>query len=278
MMKKAKIYPERSQKIGIIGVGMVGGAVAHYFESLGKKLFLYDKYNGVGSPDEVNKADIIFVCVPTPYHKKKGFDASAVEDAFQIIKGSKKIVVKSTVLPGTTEKLQKKYPQHKNFFNPEFLSEATADWDMQHPDVQLIGYTPKSRKQANSILKILPPAPFEKIIPAKEAEMFKYFHNVHGAVKVIFGNQMYDLCKKSGVNYEHIIEYAEASKNIGTRQYLNVWHKRYRGYGGSCFPKDIRALIQFGEKIGVNLKLLKAVEEINNQLLKKQKIKNPEKL
>lgn len=263
-------------KMGIIGVGMVGSAVARYFESEGNKPFFYDKHSGAGSVATVNKADIIFVCVPTPYIEKKGFDLSAVEDVFEKISGQKKIVIKSTVWPGTTEKFQKKYPQHYIFFNPEFLSEATADWDMHHPDMQIIGYTEKSKQLAPKILKILPPAPFEKIMPAAGAEMFKYFHNVHGAVKVIFANQMYDLCEKLGINYDNIIECAEASKNIGTKQYLNVWHKRYRGYGGSCFPKDIKALIQFGDRIGVDLKLLKTAEKINDQLLRKQRIINAE--
>jgi UDPglucose 6-dehydrogenase len=268
----------KGQKIGIIGVGMVGGAVSRYFKSAGISPYLYDKYNKIGSPAEINKADIIFICVPTPFDKKKGFDLSAVDGAFSIIKGSKIIVSKSTVWPGTTAKMQKKYPQHKIVFNPEFLSEATADDDMQRPDIQIIGYTEKSRSVAEKVISILPSAPFERIIPAEEAEMFKYFHNVHGAVKVIFANQIYDLCKKLKIDYEIVRECAAASKNIRTGMYLNVLHGSYRGYGGSCFPKDIRALIQFGDKQGVNLELLKTAEKINNQLMKKQKISDPEKL
>ena len=109
-------------------------------------------------------------------------------------------------------------------------------------------------------------------------EMIKYFHNVHGAVKVIFANQMYDLCRALNINYDIVKECAAASKHIMTDMYLNVWHGKYRGYGGSCFPKDIRALTQFGDKNGVDLALLKTAEKINNQLMKAQKIKYPEKL
>jgi len=201
-----------------------------------------------------------------------------VSEAFDIIEGNKIIVLKSTVWPGTTEALQKKYPSHKILFNPEFLSEATADEDMKNPDIQIIGYTSKSQAVAEKIMRILPLAPFEKIVPAGEAEMIKYFHNVHGAVKVIFANQMYDLCRAMKIDYEIVKECAAASKHILTDLYLNVWHSKYRGYGGSCFPKDIRALIQFGDKNGVDLPLLKTAEKINNKLMKEQKIKNPAKL
>ncbi|MBI4836928.1 MAG: UDP-glucose/GDP-mannose dehydrogenase family protein [Candidatus Portnoybacteria bacterium] len=265
-------------KIGIIGVGMVGGALERYFELAGRIPFLYDKYNGKGSREEVNEADVIFIAVPTPHKKRGGFDLSAVTESFESIRGKKIIVIKSTVWPGTTEQFQKKYPQHKVLFNPEFLSEATVDEDMRNPDVQIVGYTKTSRYLARKILQeILPRAPYGAAIPATEAEMFKYFHNVHGALKVVFANQMYDLCLKLNINYDRIKECAAASKHILTPQYLNIWHKQYRGYGGSCFPKDIRALIQFGDKIGVDLQLLKAAERVNNGLLGQQRIKNAEK-
>lgn len=257
---------------------MVGGAIARYFKVIGVSPLLYDKNKNIGSTEEVNKADIIFICVPTPYGRKKGFNLSFVNEAFQAIKGKKIIVLRSTVWPGTTDNLQQKYPQHKILFNPEFLSIATADRDFRNPDLQVIGYTDKSKKEAKKILGILPIAPFEKIVPAKEAEMLKYFHNVHGAVKVIFGNQFYDLCEKMGIDYDSMVECAAASKNIATKQYLNVWHKKFRGYGGSCFCKDTKSLIQFGDKNGVKLELLKAAEKVNSRLLKEQGIKNPEEI
>jgi len=263
-------------KIGICGVGMVGGALARYFEKKGIKPFLYDKGKNLGSVEEVNQADVIFICVPTPYNKKKGFDLSYVEEAISKIQGEKIIVIKSTVLPGTTEKLQEKYPQHKFLFNPEFLTELTADQDMCYPDRQIIGYTKKSYDIAGDILQILPLAPYEKIMPATEAEMVKYFGNTWFSTKVIFANQIYDLCQKLGINYDRVMEAAATDKRIG-RTHLEVWHKGYRGYGGKCLPKDIRALIQFGNEKGVDLKLLKVVEEINNQLMKEQGIDDSEK-
>lgn len=264
-------------KIGICGVGMVGGALKNYFEKEGNKLFLYDKGKNIGSIEEVNRADIVFVCVPTPFDKEKGFDLSYVEDACSNISGNKTIVIKSTVLPGATEKLQEKYPQHKFLFNPEFLTELTAEQDMRYPDRQIIGYTKESCNIAGDILQILPSSSYKKIMPSTEAEMVKYFNNTFNAVKVIFANQIYDLCQKIGINYDSVMQCAAKSRFIQTEDHLKIFHKGYRGYGGKCLPKDIKALIEFADKQGVNLKLHKTVEEINNQLMKEQRIDDPEK-
>ena len=267
----------KNLKLGICGIGMVGGALRKYFESKSIKPFLYDKYKKIGSIKEVNQAKIIFICVPTPFNKNKGFDLSFVEKACSNIEGEKIVVIKSTVLPGTTENLQKKYLQHKFLFNPEFLSEATADEDMQKPDRQLIGYTEKSKDIAQDVLNILPKAPYEKIMPATEMEMVKYFNNTFNAIKVIFANHMYDLCQVLNIDYDNVVEAAAKSKFIRTKDHLDVWHKNFRGYGGKCLPKDIKALIQFADEKGVDLKLHKIVEETNNKLMKKQGIKDPEK-
>ena len=270
---------KRFTKIGIVGTGMVGGALQRYFKKKeGLELFLYDKGKNLGSPQEVNQAELIFICVPTPYLKdSKGFDLSYVEDALNMLSGEKVVVIKSTVLPGTTEMLQQKYPQHKVLMNPEFLTEETADQDMAYPDRQIIGYTEKSHSMAGDVMQLLPLAPFERILPATEAETVKYFGNTWFSAKVVFANQMYDLCQALGVDYDRMVEAAAADKRIG-RTHLNIFHKGYRGYGGKCLNKDIRALIQLANEKGVDLKLHKIVEEINNQLLKMQNIDDPEKL
>jgi len=259
--------PLKNFKAGIMGVGIVGGSLRDYFEKQGREIFLYDSGKNLGSLNEVNQGDVIFICVPTPFEKERGFDLSFVERACQNIKGEKIVVIKSTVIPGSTEKLQEKYPHHKFLFNPEFLTEATAREDMDHPVRQILGYTKQSRAMAEDVLRILPKAKFEKIIPAKEAEMVKYFSNTWYATKVIFANQIYKLCQKIGIDYEIVRECASADKMIGP-SHLDVHHKGYFGYGGKCLPKDIRALIEFADNQGVDLKLHKTVEEINNQLVK----------
>jgi UDPglucose 6-dehydrogenase len=269
---------KRFTKVGIMGTGMVGGALQRYFEKKDNlELFLYDKGKNIGSPEEVNKAEVIFICVPTPYLKNgQGFDLSYVEEAIGTLKDGKVVVIKSTVLPGTTEALQQKYPQHKFIMNPEFLTEETADQDMSYPDRQIVGYTSQSHEIAGDLMQLLPLAPFERILPATEAELVKYFGNTWFSVKVSFANQMYDLCQAIGVDYDRMVEAAAADKRIG-RTHLNVFHKGYRGYGGKCLPKDIKALIQLADSKNIDLKLHKTAEIINQELMKQQKIEDPEK-
>ena len=254
-------------KIGIIGVGFVGGAVKKYFESKNIKPLVYDKYKQLGSIEEVNKADIVFVCVPTPFLPPKGFDSSCVKSAIKILKSPKIVVIKSSVIPGTIDNLQKKFSQHKIMFNPEFLREISAYEDFIHPDREIIGTTEKSKKLAKQILKILPKAPFEKIMPAKETEMVKYMANSFLALKVVYANQFYDLCKKLKLNYEDVRIAVGEDKRI-CHSHLDVSHGGYRGFGGSCFPKDVNAIIQLAERLKVDISLLKTMKEINLKLLK----------
>jgi len=249
-------------KTGIIGVGMIGGALAQVLHAP----ILYDTGKKIGSFEEVKRADIIFICVPTPYDESRGgFDLSIVEDVLSNLGGEKIIVIKSTVLPGTTENLQKQYPQHKILFNPEFLVEKTAKEDMKNPDRQLVGFTDKSSDVGDLILKMLPRAPFERTMPATEAEMVKYFGNTFLSVRVVFANQMYDLCRRLDVEYDLVKEAAAADPRIGD-SHFDVFHNDYRGYGGVCLPKDTRSLIQKGREVGAPLELLEVVEELNNKL------------
>ncbi len=258
-------------KIGIMGLGFVGGSACRYFESKKIKVYKYDKFKNIGSIAEVNLADAVFVCVPTPFHSKKGFDLSFVESAIEVLNSSKIVIIKSSVIPGTIEFLQKKYPKHKFLFNPEFLREATAFQDFIHPDRQLVGYTNKSKSCAGKILKLLPKAPYTKIMPATEVEVAKYMANTFLSLKVVFANEFYELCKKLGLNYNEVRLAVGADKRIG-HSHLDISLGGYRGYGGSCFPKDVNAILQFAKKINVDMSLLKTMRKINRQFLKQSGI------
>ena len=251
-----------AKKVGIIGVGVVGKAVA----SVIPDAVLYDKFKNIGSVEEVNKADIIFVCVNTPYVEGKGCDISAVEEVISKVEGNKIVVIKSTVVPGTTDEMQAKYPQHSILFNPEFLRQAHAIKDMKNPDEQIVGYTEKSKSFAQEIMDLLPKTKHNFIVPAKEAEMAKYFSNTFLALKVTFANQIYDLCQKMGINYDTVKDMASVSPRFAF-SHFDVLFDGYRGYSGACLPKDTKALIKFGEKIGVDLSLLKQADEVNKKLL-----------
>lgn len=258
-------------KIAIMGTGMVGGALDRYFKTVNQEASVYDPPKGFNDSAVLHEAEIIFVAVPTPFYLDgSGFDDSFLHQAVKAIPtGDKTIVFKSTILPGTTDRFQVAYPQHRFIFNPEFLTEVTADFDMVHPNRQIVGFTPQSRRDAELVMGLLPRASFEKIVPAKAAEFVKYFTNAFFALKVAYANQMFDLCQKSGVDYDVLKECAQAEPMVG-KTHLEIFHKGYRGYGGKCLPKDTRAIIQYANRLDVDLSILKSAEEYNSGLCGKQ--------
>ncbi len=259
-------------KIGIIGVGILGSAVKSYFEDEGYEVFCYDKFNSIGSIEELNKAHLIFICVPTPRKADNSCDISIVDEVIGYITGINKIVViKSTVPPFTTDKLQSKF-KHQLLFNPEFLTEKRAHVDFRSPKIQLVGYTTRSKFWADGVLRILPAARFNKVLPATVAEMFKYVRNCHLAVKNVFFNQIYDLCQKTGIDYGFIKEIAENDPWIG-REHLDPVMDGYRGFNGKCLPKDTEAFLEWADDWFVDLSVLRTAVEFNAALLAYQKIK-----
>lgn len=252
--------------VGVIGGGFVGNTIGKYYSNKGLSVKVYDKFKKLDSIDDVIKQDVIFIAVPTPFNGK--IDLSAMDDAMANVgkAGENKIVIiKSTIVPGTTEDYQKKYPYLNIIFNPEFLTESTADQDFAYPDRQIVGTTEKSYGIAGDVMLFLPLSPFNRIMPSKEAEMAKYFGNNWFAIKVAYANQIYDVCQKLGLDYETVKEAAAADKRVGP-SHLDVLHKGYRGYGGKCLPKDIRAMIAFADELGVDLKLHRAAEDVNREL------------
>src|SRR3989344_2070304 len=251
----------RSLKIGIIGAGgMVGGPHKKYFESKGYKrgtnLFCYDTSPTLGLFDDITQADIVWVAVPTPPNPDGSCNISIVESVVSKLH-NKIVVIKSTVPPGTTEYLQKKYPDNMFLFNPEFLTEAQAWEDFLKPSRQIVGFTEQSRDVALTVLNLLPPSFYQSpwasstyVIrghSATDAEMIKYLSNVFGAMKVGFANMAYDVCdaiKDEGldVDYERVRDALGADVRIGPA-WLDVSHGSYRGFGGYCFPKDLLAYI-----------------------------------
>lgn len=266
--------------IGIIGVGMVGTPLKRYFEEekdyiRGKQLHLFDIDPKKGYDDDVNRADIIFISVPTPRGKDGRANLRAVESAFAMIKGEKIVVLKSTVPPGTTERLQKKYPRHKVLFNPEFLTEQKAWEDFMKPDRQIVGFTARSIDAAHPVLSLLPKASFmspgQVKITATEAEIIKYGGNIYLARKINLANILASLAEKIGADYENVRVGMAADFRIGS-SHLDVVRGGYRGFGGFCLPKDLCALTTHLENTGLaaEARLLREDHLFNEELLAKQ--------
>ncbi len=257
---------EETKIVGIMGLGVVGDGVHNYFERKETPLRVYDPYRGLGSVESINEADIVYVCVPTPYRPNVGFDDSALENAISLLGGSKIIVIKSTVLPGTTEAYQARYSQHCFLFNPEFLREAYARTDFLRPDRQIVGHTAQSRHLAESIMEMLPSAPFGRIMGAREAEMTKYMTNSFLALKVTFANEIFDLASAMDIDYEIVREAVVADARIGA-SHLDVNEGGYRGYGAKFLGNDTKALLDLSERMQVPLRLLRTADRVNESLL-----------
>ncbi|MBI2075364.1 MAG: UDP-glucose/GDP-mannose dehydrogenase family protein [Candidatus Harrisonbacteria bacterium] len=271
-----------AKKVGIIGVGMVGGALARYFFDVkrmkrGVDIFCYDADVKKGYSDDINRADIIFVAVPTPRNKKTGAcDTAIVEEVFRTLADGKIAVIKSTVPPGTTDALQKKFPRLTVLFSPEFLTEKNSWSDTIEPARQIVGFTKGNEAAAREVLALLPAAPF--MSPSKtahstasEAELIKYAGNVYLSRKVCFANALAKIAEKIGADYNHVRAGMGADTRIG-KSHLDVDYNAYRGFGGYCFPKDTSALMMFAKGAGLDdvYKLLKSDWDFNEKLLAAQ--------
>ncbi len=244
---------------------MVGTQVKSWF----KNALTYDTNKQSNTWNECLQADCFFVCVPTPYKPNNEYDLSILEEVIAKIPDGKIIVIKSTVNPGTTDDFQNKYSKKKFLFNPEFLTELSAENDFKHPDMQIIGVSKESYNLASKIMLMLPPAPVMRVVSLIDAEWVKKIRNAFYSTKVVFFNQMYDIVQKTVADYETIRSIIVEDPRIGNSHSF-IFHKGYRGYGGTCLPKDMDSLIDFAKNKEVNPELLKKLTEINDKLIKEE--------
>lgn len=262
--------------IGIIGYGFVGQAVANGFNvaSSGKDTIrFYDKYKESESlEDVIKKSEFIFVCLPTPMKDdESGIDLSIINEmAEEFTKHTdntdKIVIIKSTVTPGTTVSLEKKYPKTKFTFNPEFLTEANFLEDFLNADRTIVGANNDlvSRSIAVIYRQRFPKTTIYQTDPTT-AELVKYFANAFLSLKVTFANFFYDYCQKVGVKYEEVKKMAASDKRI-IDAHLEVTTQR--GFGGKCFPKDLIAITGEFKKAGVDYSLLDTMWKYNKKIRK----------
>lgn len=220
------------------------------------------------SERSISDADVIFVAVGTPHLKNGAADLSYVHQALKNISkgisgcGTEKfrvIVIKSTVPAGTSDMIERRY-KIKNaaiVSNPEFLREGHAVSDFLHPDRIVIG---SENKEASNLLSELYRPLNARIVfmSRKSAELTKYAANSFLAARISFINEISNICEKTGADIKQIAEGIGYDKRIGT-SYL----KAGIGYGGSCLPKDVSALIYTAHKYGEEAAMLKSIDKVN---------------
>ncbi len=261
-----------TETVGVIGLGFVGTAVVKGFETI-KSVVTYDiqkECTEASISDVVRKAKIIFVCVPTPMNLDGTCNTSIVESVLDEISKVEVshhpiCVLKSTITPGTTNTLAEKYPTITVSFNPEFLTEKNYINDFLSQVNIIVGFV-------NNISEVKPvvdlywqrfPNSSVNIITAKEAEMIKYVANTFLATKVAYLNEIWQICQKTGINYNHMIGILGEDVRLGNTHWNVPGHDGKFGFGGTCFPKDINALIQYAKLNGQSTPLLDAVWQKN---------------
>lgn len=261
-------------KIGFIGQGWIGKNYADDFEARGYEVARYSlEPEYAANKDKIKSCDMVFIAVPTPT-TPAGFNCEIVKQAVKLVGAGKIAVIKSTVLPGTTEEIQKENPEIVVMHSPEFLSRNTAAYDSAHPARNIIGLPLMSdeyKKKAEQVMAVLPEAPFKIICPAKEAELVKYSSNSFYYVKTVHFNLFYDLVASLGGDWENLKKIIAADPWIG-QMHIEPVHKGGRGAGGDCLIKDFAAFSALykntvHDELGDNI--LESVKKKNIDLLVK---------
>ena len=261
--------------IGIIGRGFVGSAVANGFSaSTGYRatIRIYDKNpsRSLNSLEEtVNKSDFIFLSLPTPSNKDGSISLKILEDSLNEINDVNSnlenvVLLRSTVVPGTSDYFQQKFTNIRIVFNPEFLTERSAYFDFINQSRVILGGLPQHVEKVANLYSNR----FGAHLPIiktnfQTAELIKYMNNCFFATKVSFLNEMKQISDSVGADWNSAIEGFILDGRIG-HSHINVpGHDGKLGFGGSCFPKDMRALIAFSDQLNLDLKTLKGAWETN---------------
>ena len=259
--------------IGIIGQGFVGNAVYQKFKKH-YKVLTYDKYktnHNSTLEDLVYNSHYIFICLPTPMNTDGSCNTDIIEDVLdevnEITKEREKVVIiKSTIVPKTTIRLNKKYEFLNVVFNPEFLTERNAVEDYNNQSrIILGGERPYTTELKQIFSKVFPKAHIIKT-DSTHAEMIKYLTNTFLSVKVSFANEIYELCDKLGIDYDKVVEYATLDERLGHSHWSVPGPDGDYGFGGHCFPKDLAALIRLSFELHTTNNVLCSTQTTNDEV------------
>lgn len=278
---------QQTPRLGFIGQGWIGRNLADHFADRGFEVVRYAlEAEYEKNRDSISSCDIVFIAVPTPT-TKNGFVIDNVRSALGLIGKGKTAVIKSTILPGSTDLLAGEFPDIFVFHSPEFLREVSVRQDIDNPERNIIGIPgacfkdPKWQDRAKNVMSILPLVSADKtycaICTATEAELIKYVGNNFLTTKLVFMNVMYDLAKRLEADWGVVSSAVSKDIRIGpshmqpVHQYKHMDQKEGRGAGGHCFPKDLTAMRLLCEQLLPDEKngpsLLRTTEEKNIHLL-----------
>tara|TARA_B100001093_G_C26645752_1_gene935222 strand:+ start:108 stop:980 length:873 start_codon:yes stop_codon:yes gene_type:complete len=259
-------------KVAIIGCGFVGKALENGLKN-SVDVFLVDpKLNTNINDLKTFKPDTVFICVPTPMNNDGSQDTSILENVVNELKPlseSALIVLKSTVIPSYISKIEIMIPNI--VYNPEFLRENFANEDFVNADLIVFG---SKNDEANKKLANFY-SQYTKCINSNyqytdliSASLIKYSINTFLSTKVIFFNELFEVFSNSGSkdNWKNFIKIMQNDKRVGNSHMQVPGPDGKLGFGGPCFPKDTKALLQYSKDIGEPLKLLEKCISLNNNI------------
>ena len=261
----------RKPTVGIIGNGFVGEAQAFAFSPVCNiRIYDVDPLKSTHTLNETHDSDFVFICVPTPMYPDGNQNLEFVDEVFKYANEKPIYILKSTVLPETTDKLKEIYGQLKIVFSPEFLTERTSKLDMLTQNRIIIGGKKSLTSQVRKIYELR--FKNRNIIEtdAKTSELIKYMNNAFFATKVSIMNEFKLVCDKIGANWEEALNGFASDGRIGDSHLHVPGPDGQLGYGGKCFPKDVNAFILYAKKLGINLNTITGGWDTNLQVRNKK--------
>ena len=273
------------KKIGVIGRGFVGSAVEFGFsaqcgcDAIVKSYDIDESRKKDSLEDTVNSSDFIFVSVPTPSNNS-GIDLSFLSSALKSIQDVNQrtdniILIRSTIVPGTTSKLNQQFSNLNIVFNPEFLTERSAKFDFINQSRFIIGGDSQYTQKVAELYKWR----FGDVVPIiqtnfETAELIKYMNNCFFATKVSFLNEMKLLSDKIGANWNTSIQGFVSDGRIGHSHIQVPGPDGKLGFGGNCLPKDVKAIIEFSNKMGIKLNTIEGAWNTNVKVRPNEDLKD----
>lgn len=241
--------------IGIVGQGFVGNAIYQKFSKTFPDIKTYDIIPELRNTDSLHdlaeQCEYIFICLPTPMDMKTGrCHTEIIESVLKQINSyqfGNVCIIKSTIPPGTTQMFNEKFEDIEVCFSPEFLTEANAVEDFENQNRIILG-GPKDSLIAHVVIeKVFLPVFGEDtkmvVTDVTAAEMVKYTANAFLATKVMFSNEIYELCEKLGIDHSAVVNMVKLDPRIGESHWKVPGPDGDRGFGGHCFPKDVNELL-----------------------------------
>jgi UDPglucose 6-dehydrogenase len=254
--------------LGVIGKGTVGSAVYDGLQQLDHRMCFFDPAVATSRFEHVLDTECVFICVPTDQNAGGDCDVGIVESVIKQLSQhnySGLVAIKSTVIPGTTDRLGQQYKNLKICNVPEFLRARFALEDFVDQDVLVIGSTRGEDYELVAEIHGHYPRQISCVTPA-ESEIIKYFNNVNHSVQIIFANVMFEICKKFDADYQNVYD-TIVQRDCFNSAYLDC-NDQMRGFGGHCLPKDTSALANLIDRLGLNYDLIRATIADNQKLSK----------